>query len=568
MSNLSKIRKSFEGLAKELKMRFPDADINLEIEENNGTYNVSLVGLKPGVSLDDNPLPEDTYFTMYREIFPGKWMNLELFVIDESAQGKGIAKLVHKAHFELAQKLKIPKMDLYANCDVGGYAWIRSGFIPTKPKAFQRSLQINWAKKGSGQKLKPLLDELMLVSPEKAIEMVRANPSRYKSILLGTGWDGKLDLTDDSSLDYYKRWLGADAPITRGVSPHLLNEAAKNQVYLERLKAGLIRNIDPTLRSVDRGIREILSKLTVDQINQLSKKDLNDVLRQLAAKVGESYQEFTEQLLEELSDVSEDVMKREVGQLNAAMANATASGLASGVAWTAALDTPIAATGDMLESFIKDVPADEIKRIEREIRKSVTNGRTVQQTITAIRGTKAQGYKDGILNKSLNNLRTVVRTSTQHVYSETRFETWRANSDIIDGYQWVSTLDGHTSQICRSLDNQVFELGKGPKPPIHPNCRSTTTPYFSDGVDLWDADATRSSMTGYVPQGTTYYSWLKDQTPEFIADAIGSTRAQLFLKGGLSPEEFADLQLGKNFEPLTLAEMRKIKPSVFKQANL
>jgi len=44
-------------------------------------------------------------------------------------------------------------------------------------------------------------------------------------------------------------------------------------------------------------------------------------------------------------------------------------------------------------------------------------------------------------------------------------------------YIWVSVLDSGTTDICRSLDAKTFEVGKGPKPPMHVRCRSTTAPY-------------------------------------------------------------------------------------------
>jgi hypothetical protein len=66
----------------------------------------------------------------------------------------------------------------------------------------------------------------------------------------------------------------------------------------------------------------------------------------------------------------------------------------------------------------------------------------------------------------------------------------------------------------------------------------------------------------------SYYDWLKTQDREFVADAIGKTRAQLFLDGGLSADQFAKLNLGRNFEPLTLVEMRERDAAAFKRAGL
>jgi hypothetical protein len=49
---------------------------------------------------------------------------------------------------------------------------------------------------------------------------------------------------------------------------------------------------------------------------------------------------------------------------------------------------------------------------------------------------------------------------------------------------------------------------------------------------------------------------------------IGPTRGKLLRDGGLSARRFAELQLGKTFEPLNLKEMRKLDPLAFRRAGL
>src|SRR5690606_22639421 len=146
------------------------------------------------------------------------------------------------------------------------------------------------------------------------------------------------------------------------------------------------------------------------------------------------------------------------------------------------------------------------------------------------------------------------------------------------GYRWVSILDSVTSQICRSLDGQVFAFGKGPLPPAHANCRSSI---IAELFGRWlkrgptgrfvkrdERKATGAKGRENVDGNVTYYEWLKSQPEAFQDDALGPTRATLFRKGGLSAEAFAKLNLGRNFEPLTLDEMRRLKPNAFRRAGL
>jgi hypothetical protein len=49
---------------------------------------------------------------------------------------------------------------------------------------------------------------------------------------------------------------------------------------------------------------------------------------------------------------------------------------------------------------------------------------------------------------------------------------------------------------------------------------------------------------------------------------IGPTRGKLLRKGGLSSQRFAELQLSKNYKPLTLDEMKKLEPVAFEKAGI
>jgi hypothetical protein len=71
-----------------------------------------------------------------------------------------------------------------------------------------------------------------------------------------------------------------------------------------------------------------------------------------------------------------------------------------------------------------------------------------------------------------------------------------------------------------------------------------------------------------VSANETYYSWLKKQPVEFQREAIGPKRAKLLRSGGLSAQRFAELNMGRKFQPLTLEEMRSLEPLAFERAKL
>jgi SPP1 gp7 family putative phage head morphogenesis protein len=137
-----------------------------------------------------------------------------------------------------------------------------------------------------------------------------------------------------------------------------------------------------------------------------------------------------------------------------------------------------------------------------------------------------------------NQIITLVRTSINQVANTASQQVYEANQDITKKYRYVATLDTSTSAICRALDGQEFPYGRGPTPPQHFNCRSTTIPVIDyDELGFTPPPAgTRASQGGQVPANESYGQWLaKKQKGETDADllqrqamALGAGKVQYF----------------------------------------
>ena len=108
----------------------------------------------------------------------------------------------------------------------------------------------------------------------------------------------------------------------------------------------------------------------------------------------------------------------------------------------------------------------------------------------------------------------------------------------------------------------IMPLERAVYPPYHFNCRSS----FEIVYDGYTAPKQRASEHGVV-ENQTYYEWLKEQPPEYHDEVLGKARAKLFRDGGLSLQRFKELQLDKNFTPLTLDEMKALEPTAFKRTQ-
>jgi SPP1 gp7 family putative phage head morphogenesis protein len=90
------------------------------------------------------------------------------------------------------------------------------------------------------------------------------------------------------------------------------------------------------------------------------------------------------------------------------------------------------------------------------------------------------------LQTNYNNTVRLIRTEYNFIMNQATKDSYKACG--IGQYQILATLDDRTSEICQEMDLQIFnynELEVGVNyPPFHPNCRSTTIPYFEpDEID-------------------------------------------------------------------------------------
>lgn len=75
----------------------------------------------------------------------------------------------------------------------------------------------------------------------------------------------------------------------------------------------------------------------------------------------------------------------------------------------------------------------------------------------------------------------IVRTETARVQYVADTKVWEGYN--VKKVRYVAFLDGKTSDICRERDGKIYELGKEPKLPAHPHCRSCYVPVSDiDGV--------------------------------------------------------------------------------------
>ncbi|MEH6565569.1 MAG: hypothetical protein V7756_09630 [Halopseudomonas sp.] len=209
--------------------------------------------------------------------------------------------------------------------------------------------------------------------------------------------------------------------------------------------------------------------------------------------------------------------------------------------------------GKLLSEWLDGIEESRAARIRDAIRVGMNSGQTTDQIVRGIMGIRSEGYADGLLNRTRNDIESMVRTAISHVAQGTRDQFYAANDDLMAGLKWLSTLDTRTSEECRIRDTLSYTSDYKPvghsvpwlagPGRLHYGCRSTSTPIITTWQELGltpeeIGEADRASMDGQVPESMSYGDWLKNQSAARQDEVLGPTRGKLFREGGLSMDKF------------------------------
>lgn len=201
--------------------------------------------------------------------------------------------------------------------------------------------------------------------------------------------------------------------------------------------------------------------------------------------------------------------------------------------------------GAVVSDWFDNLGRNTAFRVNQQIRMGVVEGSPIADIVRSIKGTRAAHYADGILNVSRHELNTIVRTGVSEIVNATREATYLQNDGIISQVMIVETLDPVTCEECMGRDGEVYDIGEGPRPPFHPNCRGSTVPVLKSWKELGipakeSNESTRASMDGQVPASMKYGDWLAEQPKAIQEEALGIQKAELFRAGKIDVKDFAD----------------------------
>jgi SPP1 gp7 family putative phage head morphogenesis protein len=178
--------------------------------------------------------------------------------------------------------------------------------------------------------------------------------------------------------------------------------------------------------------------------------------------------------------------------------------------------------GSTVAKSFRGIATDQAERFSQVVRNGLLTGETTPSIAKRLIGNLQFGEEAKTVRQLVaaggqatavadNQVMALVRTSINQVANSASQQVYEANQDITKKYRYVATLDSRTSRICAALDGREFEYGKGPMPPQHFNCRSTTVPIIDPDILPPSTIAKRASADGPVPINTSYGQWLAEK---------------------------------------------------------
>ena len=174
----------------------------------------------------------------------------------------------------------------------------------------------------------------------------------------------------------------------------------------------------------------------------------------------------------------------------------------------------------------------------------------------------SDNVSDLLTHRQPAKAQSLTKTIANSISGSSRETSFLENKDFIEGVEWISVLDSHTTLICSGRDGKVYPVGSSPVPPAHWGCRSTIIPSLISGVE-----SDRRSKEARPDQ--SYGVWLRKQPKSFQDEYFskfpdGDKKARLFRLGKLPIDKFRD-DLGAEY---TLKELQALNPMAFERANL
>lgn len=263
----------------------------------------------------------------------------------------------------------------------------------------------------------------------------------------------------------------------------------------------ILKAYGQALDEVRTEMAKIYAKYSVDGKLQVNLQQRYAILQRLEKKLTSMYQTLGKVDFDTTSKILQNIYSESYYRTAYAIDRGASVNIAFKLLTpeliNAAVNTPI--DGTMFSDRIWHNKEILVNRLRNLIEKAIIQGTDSQKL--------AKLLKDEF-GVSANESKRLINTELARVVSQANDSIYKQSS-VVTQVMWDATLDNKTSQICRHLDGQKWDVDADhPTPPANPHCRSCLIPI----VPGWKPTIRRENVkdsTGNKPiiNYTTYEKW-------------------------------------------------------------
>jgi SPP1 gp7 family putative phage head morphogenesis protein len=177
--------------------------------------------------------------------------------------------------------------------------------------------------------------------------------------------------------------------------------------------------------------------------------------------------------------------------------------------------------GETLNEHLERLENADMQKMYIMLRTALLTQKTKEDMITDTYD-QMEKYATSIVTATMNTTMLGSIASAQLFYMLDNYKK-------IPQERYVAVLDARTSDLCRGLNGKVYDVGVGPHPPMHRNCRSKRIPIIDGVKDNYS-------------KTQNYSDWFAAQDEEFKKITLGQKKYSEYKRDRLTTEKFVNYQ--------------------------
>ncbi|MGL4350977.1 MAG: hypothetical protein ACRCT2_10515, partial [Plesiomonas shigelloides] len=190
-------------------------------------------------------------------------------------------------------------------------------------------------------------------------------------------------------------------------------------LWVQRLSIGIERDVK---RAADRWLEAMLKEFNGEPPTGMTRRQFQRLIKSIKEH---STDELAPALTVALEGMAKMTATAQAAMISAAALERAADG------WRLAMQQPIAATGDLLEPFVRGLERSAVDKMTRQIQIAMVKNLTLDESVREM--------KSVVNNLKSRDIEVVISTATQHAFLKSREAVFKAGG--VKKVRCIATLD-------------------------------------------------------------------------------------------------------------------------------